>query len=307
MATRQWFVGRGDKPDGPYGDERLRQLIADGQVVGDTLIWCEGMSAWSRAADVPGLMPAQAAPPPLRSAPPLGRGAPPPRGGPMAAAPTAAAAAMKAPTDYSPYQLSTSVGTWPLFGRFILLVLAQIVIIPIPWVATSFMRWFIEHLELPGGQRASFTGKPGDIWYILILNALCGYIGLIHQGLQLLAIPLSALFSWLILRWVVNNIVWDGRTQPLTFTGGYLPMLGWMVLLPLSVITIVGWAWVTTAWMRWTCGHVEGGSRHLYFIATGWGYLWRTFVMVFACAFIIPIPWIVHWYTRWIVSQVALA
>lgn len=214
---------------------------------------------------------------------------------------------MAEPADYSPYQLSTTVGTWPLLGRLILVFLAQIVVIPIPWVATSFMRWFVEHLELPGGDRVDFVGKPGDIWYIFVLNALCAYVGVIHQGLQILAIPLSALFSWLILRWFVNNLVWEGRSQPLTFTGAYLPMLGWMVLLPLSAITIIGWAWVATAWMRWTCRNIQGAARHLYFIATGWGYLWRTIVMVIACSFIIPIPWVVHWYTRWMVSQFALA
>jgi hypothetical protein len=308
MATRQWFVGRGDKPDGPYTDERLRQLIGDGHVTGDTLLWCEGMAAWSRAADVPGLMPA-AAPPPMRPAPPpLARGAPPPaRGMPAARAAAPAAVAAKAPADYSAYSLSTTVGVWPLIGRLILLVLAQIVIIPIPWVATNFMAWFVEHLELPGGQRVAFAGKPLDIWYIFILNALCGYIGFIHQGLQILVIPLTALFSWLIFRWFINNIVWDGSTQPLTFTGGYLPMLGWTVLLPISAITIVGWAWVAVAWMRWNCRHIEGAARHLYFVAGGWSYLWRTWVLVFACAFIIPIPWVVHWYTRWMVSQFALA
>jgi hypothetical protein len=52
----------------------------------------------------------------------------------------------------------------------------------------------------------------------------------------------------LIVRWFCTNITWEGQTEPLRFTGGYWPMLGWSVLLPLSVITIIGWAWVATAW-----------------------------------------------------------
>jgi hypothetical protein len=83
-------------------------------------------------------------------------------------------------------------------------------------------------------------------------------------------------------------------------------MLGWSVLLPLSVITIIGWAWVATAWARWTCRHIEGSSRELVFTASGFGYLWRALVFAFTAIFIIPIPWTVRWFTRWLVSQFAL-
>ena len=43
------------------------------------------------------------------------------------------------------------------------------------------------------------------------------------------------------------------------------------------------------------------------FNASGLGVLWRTLVMTIGCAFIIPIPWVIRWYTRWYVSQLALA
>ena len=36
---------------------------------------------------------------------------------------------------------------------------------------TAFYKWFIESLVLPGQQRASFAGKPMDIWYIFMLYA----------------------------------------------------------------------------------------------------------------------------------------
>ncbi len=35
MASRQWFIGRGGKQEGPYPDERLRELIAGGSVAAD--------------------------------------------------------------------------------------------------------------------------------------------------------------------------------------------------------------------------------------------------------------------------------
>ncbi len=34
--------------------------------------------------------------------------------------------------------------------------------------------------------------------------------------------------------------------------------------------------------------------------------LWRTLVFVIACAFIIPIPWMMRWYAQWFVSQFEL-
>ena len=62
MADRQWYTGRDGKQEGPFSDERLRELIASGMVRGDTLVWSTGMANWTKAADVPGLMPAQRVP-----------------------------------------------------------------------------------------------------------------------------------------------------------------------------------------------------------------------------------------------------
>ena len=36
------------------------------------------------------------------------------------------------------------------------------------------------------------------------------------------------------------------------------------------------------------------------------GVLWRTLVFVFGCMFLIPIPWVMRWYTSWYVSQFEL-
>jgi hypothetical protein len=232
------------------------------------------------------------------------RGPPPPP--PPGAVPAGAAGAPgRAAAAEGP--LSTKIRVWPFFGRALLIVIAQIFIIPTPWVMTSFYRWFVDNIELPGAQRASFAGKPGDIWYIFMLNALCGYVGLIGHGINLVILPLNVLFILIIARWFWRNLVWDGQTTPLAFTGGYWAMLGWYVLTILSIITIIGWAWVSAAWMRWMCRHVEGSVRRFVFNASGWGLLWRTLLLLLSCIPIVPIPWTMRWYTRWLVSQCALA
>jgi hypothetical protein len=173
-------------------------------------------------------------------------------------------------------------------------------------VAPIFIRWFAERIELPGGQRIGFVGKPEDIWWVFILYALVAVVGIAYQPVQLLGIPVQAFLGLLILRWLVANITWEGQTQPLRFTGGFWPLLGWSLLLPLSILSIIGWAWVATAWARWMCRHVQGSSRELVFTASGLGYLWRALVVVFTAIFIIPIPWTAWWFTRWLVSQLAL-
>ena len=248
------------------------------------------MSNWAKAAEIPGLMPESQTAPPL---PPYG--VPPRVSGTMV---TGAAATGP---------LSTKIRVWPFFGRALLIVIAQIFIIPTPWVMTSFYRWFVDNVELPGGQRVSFAGKPGDIWYIFMLNALCGYVGLVGHGASLLVLPLTTLFLVIIVRWFWRNIVWQGQTTPLAFTGGYWGLLGWYVLTILSILTIVGWAWVSTAWTRWMCGHVEGSVRKLVFTASGWEFLWRSLLFFLSCIPLVPIPWTMRWYTRWLVSQCALA
>ena len=51
------------------------------------------------------------------------------------------------------------------------------------------------------------------------------------------------------------------------------------MLTVLSVITIIGWAWVYAAWMRWICRNIQGTRREVMFIGSGLEFLWRTIVV----------------------------
>ena len=245
-------------------------------VRGDTLVWSTGMADWTKAADVPGLMPAQRVPLERRN------------------------------RERRSDRYRFDVGVWALFWRAMSLGFSELAVIPLPWIALIFIRWFVERIQLPGGWRVGFVGRAEDIWWVFILYALCAVAGVAYSPLQLLAIPLQAFLVLLIVRWFCTNLTWEAQTEQLRFTGGYWPMLGWSVLLPLSVITIIGWAWVATAWARWMCRNVQGSSRELVFTASGWGYLWRALVVAVTAIFLIPIPWTVRWFTGWLVSQFAL-
>ena len=195
---------------------------------------------------------------------------------------------------------------WALLGRALLFLIGFLLVIPAPWTATSFYRWFIERLRVPQRPDLGFTGKPGDIWYVFVIQGLCSYAGFADSYFPLIVIPLEAFLSWMTIRWIVANISSQGRHLPLTFAGSPWAYLGWYVLLYVSVITIVGWAWVTTAWIRWICRNITGTRRTILFNASGWQILWRTLGFALAAAFIIPIPWVMGWYARWYVSQFVL-
>jgi hypothetical protein len=198
-------------------------------------------------------------------------------------------------------------GVWPLLGRSLLVAIGQALVIPSPWTTTSFYRWLVDRIQLPYGKQAAFAGQPGDIWYIFMLSALCSYAGYVNDWLQFLIIPLSILFYFIIIRWFVSNLIWQGQGAPLTFAGSFWGLLGWSLLLGISFITIIGWAWVMTAAMRWICRHVEGSSLQLSFVASGLGLLWRSILFVLACCLIIPVPWVLRWYTAWNISQFHLS
>jgi hypothetical protein len=356
MANRQWYTAIGGQQAGPYSDQRLGEMIASGMVRADTFVWCNGMTDWAAAGDIPGLMPRArpAPPPPPRPGPPQaprGPAAPAQRRAPAQAAAAQGSGqnfgqsfgqtfgqtsgenvgqsfgqAFSAQVPADAEALATTMGMWPLLGRGLLVVLAQITIVATPWAMTAFYKWFIESIVLPGQQRAGFAGKPMDIWYIFMLYAFVAiYSGYIFEYmflylpffyvfwelstylLPLIKLAIIVFLLLIIIKWVVQNTVWEGQSGPLTFTGSYLAMLGWYVFTAISFITIVGWAWVAAAWIRWMCRHLEGGNRQLVFTAGGWDILWRTWLFALSCIVIIPIPWTLHWITTWYVSQFALS
>ena len=63
-----YHVDAGGQPGGPYNLSQMQAGIAGGQIVGATLVWCQGMAAWADAQSVPALQVFFSAPPPLPSA-----------------------------------------------------------------------------------------------------------------------------------------------------------------------------------------------------------------------------------------------
>ena len=64
-GQRMYHVDHGGTAGGPYNMAQMQQGIANGTVTGQTLVWAEGMAAWSPAQTVPELQALFSAPPPL--------------------------------------------------------------------------------------------------------------------------------------------------------------------------------------------------------------------------------------------------
>ncbi|HEY0849240.1 MAG TPA: DUF4339 domain-containing protein [Bradyrhizobium sp.] len=280
-----WFYAANGQQQGPFGDAQFRDLIANGTVRADTLVWTEGMAGWQRATEVPGLM-ASAGGPPLM-----------PHGGPP----------MMAAGGATGNALSADLPLWGLLGRSLLYIIGMALVIPAPWVAVWFYRWFASCLQVPGRPKFSFTGQVGDIWWAFILLALLGLVGAYDTTYQLIAIVLQAVLSWFVLRWAVSNFASNGQKIPASFDGSIWAFIGWQLLMIISFITIIGWAWVITAMIRWICRNVSGTRREIVFNGSGLEVLWRSIVFALLCLLIIPIPWMLRWYSNWYISQFALA
>lgn len=284
--SKQWFYAANGQQQGPYAETQFRDLIANGTVRADTLVWSEGMAGWQKAAEIPGLAPSAAARPPG-----LPQGGLPPMAG-AAGSPGNA--------------LSADLPLFGLFGRALAYIIGMLLVIPAPWVGVWFYRWFASRVQVPGRPNFSFTGQVGDIWWAFILLALLGLVGAYDPVYQIIAIVLQAVVSWFILRWAVDNLASNGQKIPLVFNGSIWGYIGWQVLLIVSFITIIGWAWVITAMLRWICRNISGTRREIVFNGSGLAVLWRSIVFALVSCLIIPIPWMLRWYGNWYVSQFAL-
>ena len=274
-----WFYAANGQQQGPFGDAQLRDLIANGTVRADTLVWTEGMAGWQKAAEIPGLMASAGGPPTILQA-----GFPPVMG----------------PGGASGNVLSLNMEIWEFTWRSLAFLIGSLFIIPFPWLLVWYASWFTSRVQVPGRPNLSFTGSAMTVaaWFfgsigvaivVGILAALTGIDWLSHA----FGVVYIVLY-WLFLRWFIASLASNGHPLGLSFSGSFWAFLGWTILAIVSLITIIGWAWVYSATARWVCGNIQGTRRAVVFNGSGWGYLWRIVLASLAASFIIPIPWVVE-------------
>lgn len=303
MSDRSWFYASQGQQQGPFPEAQFRSLIARGTVTPDTLVWTDGMSGWQRAGDIPGLAPGAAPRPPA---------VPQPRG-PIAGADDQYQSGSQyqygAGSPGGDGSLSIDFGILEFTWRSIVFFVGSCFVIPVPWLLVWYLEWLVPCVQVSGRPNLSFTGKAMTIvpWFFgfVVLAVVVSLIG--SRWLSDLMLLVQVALYWLFIKWFVANLASDGQPLGLSFSGSVWGYLGWSVLTFLSFFTIIGWAWVAVAQIRWACRHIDGGRREIVFNATGLEFLWRGIVTAIACGFIIPIPWMYRWFMQWAASQTVLA
>ena len=240
MPNRSWFYADGGQQQGPLPEAQFRDLIAKGMIRADTLIWTDGMAGWQKAGDIPGLLSPAARPPAMS-----GR--------------------MPAMANGDGGALSIDFEILDFVRQALLFVIGAIFIVPLPWVLVSSLKWVTSRIRVPGRPDLTFTGNAMTIvwWFlgavalILVLNFIGGRIA------SIISFLIEVGLGWLAIRWFFANLASGGQPLGLSFSGPYWTYLGWNFLGALSVITIVGWAWVYTAQTRWIYSNIEIGRAHV--------------------------------------------
>jgi hypothetical protein len=285
MSNRSWFFAADGKQHGPYPEPEFRDYIARGTVRGDTLVWTEGMASWQKAGDVPGLMS---------------------RDSDLSVVPQAGAAPARRDGDGGG-QISVDFGIWDFTWRSLALIISFIFVIPVPWALLMYCRWIVSCTRVPQRPNLGFTGAAVDLMWVYAVGLL--YIVAAWTESQILNIAFNVVLLalyWLVFRWFMANLSSNGQPLGLRFSGSFWGFCGWTVLAGVSIVTVVGWAWVYVAQLRWMCRRIEGTQREVVFNGTGLELLWRSLVLFVCCLLIIPIPWVYRWFTRWLASQIAL-
>ena len=219
---------------------------------------------------------------------------------------------MAAGGGYGGAALSIDFGIWEWVWRHIVLALGLLLVIPGPWLIVWYLNWIVSRVRVPGRPNLGFTGNAMTLvaWYfgfvvllgVAIYTSLNNEVQWPNHVMELVQIVLY----WLFIRWVIANLASNGQPLGLSFSGSVWAYLGWNILLWVSVLTIIGWAWVLAALARWLCRNIQGTRRQVVYEGTGLQNLWRAIVFVIGCAFVIPIPWLYRWMMRWQLSQTVL-
>lgn len=287
-----WFYASEGKQQGPYQEAQFRDLVVQGVVRADTLVWSEGMAGWQKAAEIPGLMAGAGGPPPMIPQP----GGPPMTGSGGQAGPGSGGS------------LAFDFGILEFTWRSIVTLIGMILVIPAPWVFVWYTKWIVPCIKVPGRPNLSFTGNAMTLvpWYFgfIVLAIAIAFTEI--QVLNNLLFIVQIVLYWLMIKWLVANLASSGQPLGLSFVGSVWAYIGWNLLLAISLLTIIGWAWVMVAQTRWFCRNIQGTRRDIVFKGSGLQFLWRAIVAAILCGFIIPIPWMYRWMGSWMASQTEL-
>jgi hypothetical protein len=184
-----WYVLIEGQQLGPYTGEQLVQFAQEGRIMGDTLVWAEGMAEWLPATQISGLMPAApvaveaAAPAPAAApaawAPPGARRASVQQTSarPASALGLATAAPVGGPYPYFPIK-AASFGMW--VGAFAGAVLCSILLIAKSIsMANAAVSAGMQAQSPEAADQAVQQAAASGVGMLLVLAALTGISGIL--------------------------------------------------------------------------------------------------------------------------------
>lgn len=202
-------------------------------------------------------------------------------------------------------------GALPLFGWLLLLGVSLVLIVPAPFALVAYMRWVLGKVRLSDGSNYRFLGTAGSVWVLTTLYGIVQLINLwgsiraeqepVYNWVQVGVVPVNLVLGWFLLRWSLGFTEALGRR--LAFEGSVWGLIGWSLLIYVSFLTIIGWAWAFAGYMNWLAQKTRGPGLRYEFTGTGGQILWRTVVYVLGIIPIVTIPWSLKWYFRWMVQQ----
>ena len=224
MSNRSWFFASRGQQQGPYPEAQFREFIARGTVSADTLVWCEGMADWAEGGRYSG---------------PFVRGL-----RPVGGALFGRAAGRRG-----------GFGWRIAFDRFrnlgVCLALAGVLHWRHPCHPAALgprdVLQVDRFLHVRSGAARSRLYGPAGHHPLVVFRSDCPF-HLLQPDRRPLSDALSVLIQlglyWLAIKWFVANLASNGQPLGLSFSGSFWGYLGWNILAALSMITIIGWAWV---------------------------------------------------------------
>jgi hypothetical protein len=278
MAQNYFFKGRTGAQNGPVSFEELVIIAKSGRIAPDCLVWAEGGEPAS-ARQFPGLTEIF--------------------GG---------SAIFATPTGSGP--LIGNIPGWGLLWRGCIMGLGIASLVFAPVAGRWFYRFLAGRISMPNGRRLFLDAPLSSCWLlflglsVVLLTPIVVLLVLVAQNhvlsggpeaikaldLQLFPLRLAAqiaalVLNFLIIRWFVRSLRSEDDALNIAFNGGFWAFFGWDILIILSFITVIGWAWAMQGKWRWMCRRTTG-SHTFEFVGSGWNILWRTFCALFGVGFL---------------------
>jgi hypothetical protein len=205
-------------------------------------------------------------------------------------------------------------------------VLWSVSIFGIPIALKYYFRWLLNNIRVRSGTRFSFHGAIGDLYAFFFAFAALGVVDQVmetwlesfgpedERGFAIAMIALSFALATQAIAATINLLWLKWQCESIGATSGVriacvAPTAGFVVrylLMIVSAVTIIGWAWVAVWFARWVARHLESEGRAIHFRGTGLQLLWRTVCMVLGSLPIVSIPWTIAWMYRWGFSQIEI-